>query len=130
VASARRPRGFTLIELLVALAILAIVALSANTRTMDTLVQMQRLETRTLATWLAENELAGLRAASRTQGDGIPLGTQSRRQLMAGREWHIEVAVIGTTHPRLRRVEIDVTEARDSGEPVHGYHLVGFIGET
>jgi general secretion pathway protein I len=126
----KRIHGFTLIELMVALAILAVVALTANTRTLDTLVQMQQLEARTLASWMAENEMAALRASRRNRAaDPISTGTQTRRQRMAGREWRVEVAVSSTTHPWLRRVEIDVAEVDDQGEMGHRHRLVGFLGQ-
>jgi general secretion pathway protein I len=122
-------QGFTLIELVVALAILAVVALTANTRTWDTLVQMQQLEARTLAGWVAENEMAALRVSSRSHGEPLPVGSQSRRHVMAGREWRVDVGVTATTHPWLRRVEIDVAELDDTGEAGRGHLLVGFLGQ-
>ena len=54
-------RGFTLIELLIAVAIFAVVALTVYTRSGDSIRQLGALEERTLALWVAENELATLR---------------------------------------------------------------------
>ena len=53
-----RAQGFTLLELLIAVAVFAVVAVTVYTRSGDTLVQLQVLEQRTMASWIAQNELA------------------------------------------------------------------------
>ena len=54
-------RGFTLIELLIAVAIFAVVAITVYTRSGEAIRQLGALEERTLALWVAENELAAIR---------------------------------------------------------------------
>ena len=61
-ASAATPRrGFTLLELLIALAVLAAISLVIYGHGSSTVLQLRSMEERTLARWVAENQLAKLR---------------------------------------------------------------------
>ena len=60
-------RGFTLLELMLALAVLSIVAVAVLGRGAETVRTLTGLEERTLALWVAENELARLRLAQRRE---------------------------------------------------------------
>lgn len=121
-----RAQGFTLIELLIAVAVFAVVAVTVYTRSGDTLVQLQVLEQRTMASWIAQNELALARIRQVANPEPVAIGSASRRVLMGGRDWTVSVDVTGTSHAWLRRVEVAVTPAdvRDAG----AYTVVGFIG--
>src|SRR4249920_527233 len=89
-------RGFTLIELLIAVAIFAVVALTVYTRSGDAIRQLGALEERTLALWVAENELATLRIARANSDTPMPTGTTDRQVTMGGRDWSVEVRVSDT----------------------------------
>ena len=121
-----RAQGFTLLELLIAVAVFAVVAVTVYTRSGDTLVQLQVLEQRTMASWIAQNELALARIRQVANPEPVAIGSRSRKVLMGGRDWTVSVDVTGTSHAWLRRVEVAVTRAdvRDAG----GYTVVGFIG--
>jgi general secretion pathway protein I len=119
-------RGFTLIELLIAVAVFAVVAVTVYTRSGDTIRQLEALEERTLAVWLAENELAMLRISRANDDAPIPTGNVAHQVAMGGREWRIEVRTSDTTSPLLRRM--DVTVARSDAPTTPLETMTGFIG--
>ena len=121
-----RAQGFTLLELLIAVAVFAVVAVTVYTRSGDTLVQLQVLEQRTMASWIAQNELALARIRQVANPEPVAIGSRSRKVLMGGRDWTVSVDVTGTSHAWLRRVEVAVTQADvgDAGVST----VVGFIG--
>ena len=145
-------RGFTLLELMLALAVLAIVAVAVVGRGADTVRQLHGLEQRTLAHWVAQNELARLRlgqrrararAASNAEdgalgddpaagaGASLAVGTRRSEQRLGDRGWRIVVETARTDHPTLRRVAARVYVAGEgaSGDGVApAATVVGFLG--
>ncbi len=119
-------RGFTLIELLIAVVVFAVVATTVYTRLGDSIRQLGALEERTLALWLAENELAMLRVARANVDAPIPTGTNTRERTMGGREWRLEVKISDTTNPLLRRADIGVARADNPEASLES--LTGFVG--
>ena len=119
-------RGFTLIELLIAVAVFAVVAVTVYTRSGDALRQIGGLEERTLTTWIAENQLATLRLGRLNVDSPMPTGKELRQVTMGGRNWAVEVKITDTTHPWLRRADIDVAHAETPDTVVSS--LTGFIG--
>ena len=106
-----KTRGFTLIEILVAVAILAI-ALAATTRaaslaTDGALESRQRL----LATWAAENRVAQLRAMRIYPAVGTTVMTLEQ----GGLALVMDETVSDTPNPIIRRVDLAVSDARDTG---------------
>ena len=143
--------GFTLLELMLALAMLAIVAVAVLGRGADTVRQLHGLEQRTLAHWVAENELARLRLAQRraarelraaaaedaAPGDepagGAPslaVGTRRSEQRLGNRAWRIVVETARTDHPTLRRVAARVYAADEAADPAPAAVLIGFLGPS
>lgn len=125
----RRVAGFTLLELLIALAILAIVSIAVFNQGGDTARQLGRLEQKTLARWVAENEIAKLRLQYRLSNE--PLRPRSSRDQVSygDRYWQVVEEIKTTEHPWMHRVEVSVyalLEGREVG-PVDT--LVGFVGQ-
>ena len=127
-----RSGGFTLVELMVALVVVATVATTVYTRSSDTIGQIALLERRTLARWVAENEIERARLARHAaREEAIPLasGSTRRRVTLGGREWSVVVTANTTSHPWLRRVQYTVFAIEDGDEvgPVDG--ITAFIGQ-
>ena len=103
-------RGFTLLEVLVALAIFALVAASILTASARSLQTAARLEDKTLALWIADNQLIELQLEEPPPGEGSRQG----RLDYAGRPWQWQARIGSTAHPALRRVELWVTRGGES----------------
>ncbi len=118
-------RGFTLIEILVALIIFAVVAVSVYGRSGETIRQLGHMENRTLAHWLAQNQVAQMELEQLGSDAAIATGSKSRQLFMANREWRVNTEISNTSSPLLRRVEVKVY-AGESSDSVETF--TAFIG--
>lgn len=118
----RQHGGFTLLEVLVALAILA-VTLAAATRAANLMTDSaSEVKQRTLATWVAQNQLAQHAALGDWPETGIKAGTAEQ----AGLRFNWEERVAGTPNAAFRRMEIRVFAG---GHPDRYLaQLVGYLG--
>lgn len=126
----RRSAGFTLLEVLVALAIFAMVAASVLTATSRSLQTASRLEDKTLAMWIADNQLTELQLAPEPVVDGRAQGELE----FAGRRWQWQSEIKATSEPAMRRVSLWVAPRAEDGlgGEVRERALVslnGFLGE-
>lgn len=113
-------RGFTLLEVMVALAVAAI-GLAAIARSMTGNVDAtDRVQQRTIATWVAANRLAELRMYRQFN----TAGGQSGRAEMGGRRWRIEEKFATTPDPNISRVDILVFQ---DGEDRSSATLTGYL---
>jgi len=119
-----RQQGFTLIEVMIALAIVSI-ALAALTHSMGvTVLNQAQLESRIVASWVAEDELAKqhvLAGSKRTDARG----DEATKVEQLGREWLIERRSESTTFPGLQKRLVIVTEANNENNSVRLVSVVG-----
>lgn len=102
-----RQRGFTLLEVLVALVIVALGLLAAFGQVNQTLTTTSRLRDKTLAHWVAMNEMTRLRL----MGEFPALGSSSDEVEMARTTWRYTIKVVKTPMESFRRVDISVSFA-------------------
>lgn len=120
-SAAPKNSGFTLLEVLVALAILAIglvAAIRAGIASSDT---ASALRDRQLAGWVAENQLALLRA----RRSAIAVGEHGGETTMAGQSFAWQVSVKSLPYTALRQVDITVSAP---GERNELSRLSGYLG--
>ena len=122
-------RGFTLIEMLLAVVIIGVVGTTVARATGGVANQMYALERRTIANWVAANELTRLRLEQQQQlGKPIAKNRKTNRLFMANRQWLVERKIIETDTPWLHRVEVDVFELQDGEKIGPLEHMTAFIG--
>lgn len=99
-----------MLETLVALAIIALALSSAMRAIGSTASASGHLRDHTLATWIAENRLAELRARQ----EWPPIGQRQGRSEMGGTAFLWTEKVSGTPNPLFRRVDVEVFNAADN----------------
>lgn len=120
----KKQPGFTLVEVLVALAIFSVSALVLLQQSGRSSHQAMLLETRTLASWIAENELARLRLATT-----FPTSGESKSDVrFGGREWLLLSTLENTTNPDLLRARVQVFLADKPDD--RRFELTGFLGRN
>lgn len=111
--AALRRRGFTLLEILVALAVIAIALAAIVGETAQRLGTAARLTDRTLAHWVAMNQVAEQQLSAEWPAAGVTTGTVD----LAGREWYWSRKVSITEDADVRRLDVEVRAARDEEPP-------------
>ena len=123
-----RLSGFTLIEILVALLVLAVVMSMFGNAASGSLRSLERMEMRSVANWVAANEMASLRLERRVSNKPINTGRRQRLVSMAGREWEVERTLRPTSHPWVRRMEVRVKLVDSESFDDYTTTLIGYIG--
>ncbi len=121
-------KAFTLVEVLIALVVFAILGFTVTSRIGNVVNQTYSLERRTVAHWVAENQLNRLRLSRRVTTEALPTGTKTDRVQMGGREWVVETEVVETSYPLLRRVNLTVMVEDDGREVGPVDSVTAFVG--
>ncbi|WP_415845862.1 type II secretion system minor pseudopilin GspI [Stutzerimonas zhaodongensis] len=130
-AGRSQARGFTLLEVLVALAIFAIVAAVVLTAAGRSVNNAGRLETLTLAGWIADNRLTELQLLQPAPA----LGREDQNLDFGGRKWQTLSQVETSGTPGLLRIQVWVAEVEPRRRGSDGSieqravtSLTGFVG--
>lgn len=118
-----KQRGFTLLEVLVALAVFATSAAALIYSLGESTRAQAYMEHKTLAHWIAMNQLSLTRLQAKWPGIGITSGTEE----MTGTEWHWTRNVIQTSDVKLRRVDMEVRLDAEDETPL--VRLSAFVSQ-
>jgi general secretion pathway protein I len=119
--------GFTLLEVMIALAIFAVVSGALIRNAAQTVSQTAIVQQRTVAYWVAENQLNETRGQPRTEDSFPSLGSDRFSVTMAGQDWEVLMDVESTDNPDMRRLIVSVSPASDTDYVIA--ELTGFVGK-
>ena len=120
-----RARGFTIIEILIALVIFSVVSVALVKNVSTSIRHAAIVEEKTIAWWLADNQMTKLRLSPRVEENFPSAGTDRELIEQDDVSWEIETRIEGTENEYVHRVVISVYKntADDSKA-----ELIGFIG--
>ena len=120
-----RSRGFTLIEVMIALMIFGLLAATLQQVASGYMNNYRRIESQTMASWIAQNRLTEMRLQ-----DQMPATGESDDKVeFGGHEWEVETVVRATEDPAIRRVEMTLYRVDQRGDPVQQLVFTGFLGQ-
>ena len=123
-SSVHARRGFTLIEVMAALVIVSLGMLAVIQAVSATASNTAYLREKTVAHWVAMNQLTDARLAPQPP----PVGKRSGEVDMGNGRWRWTVTVSATDVPSMRRIDVDVAPA-DGKEDSRYASLTGFYGD-
>ena len=123
-----RVSGFTLIEIMVALAVFAVVGAALIKNASLTVKQTVTLRDRTLAYWIAENEIGQMRSLPRDPKSFVKTGIRRHEVMMSDRSWEVGIVIANTENEDVRRVEVRVYKSDDLDNSV--ISLTTFMGRN
>jgi general secretion pathway protein I len=111
----------TLLEVMVALAILALASLAVMKASSEQIRNLDHLERKQFAAWIAENQLTQLRLQQAWPAESWHHGVTT----MAGVVWHWRWRGVTTSTPALRSLEIEVRldEGTEPLAQLRGYQV-------
>lgn len=108
----RRAAGFTLLEVMLALAILAMAGLTMSQLVGAGANNTRLLQEKTLARWVADNELTGIALEGRWPGRLW----QKYTVTLASRRWFVQVRSQETASDDFRQVQVEVRLSKDNSQ--------------
>lgn len=102
----KHSKGMTLLEVIVALAVFSIAAVSITKSLGEQMANMPILESRTLAQWVADNQMVD----ARLEPQFPELGKKEGQVELAGKDWYWRKEVVKTTDDNFRMIRISVSE--------------------
>lgn len=110
-------QGMTLIEVMVAMAVLATAGLALMNISRQQLGNLDYLEQKQIAGWVADNQLALAQLQPR-----VGPAPQQGESLQAGRLWYWTLKSIATTQPGIVALEVEVRTSPESEPPLARLH--------
>lgn len=98
------PKGFTLLEVMFALIFIAITMGAVIESGANSALRSSYLKEKTIASWVAQNQLALYRAKKTWSNISNKSGVVD----MAGVEWRWKMKISKTDEPLMRRIDVDV----------------------
>ncbi|GIU34252.1 type II secretion system minor pseudopilin GspI [Shewanella schlegeliana] len=102
----RKQAGMTLLEVIVALAVFSIAAVSITKSLGDQIANMPILEERTMAQWVAHNQMVDARLEPKFP----ELGRKDGQVELANKDWYWRKEVIKTTDDNFRMIRISISD--------------------
>ena len=122
ICGARCSRAFTLLEVMIALLVIALGIGAVVNTTSESGWKSSLLRQKTIASWVAQNEVV-LYRAKRTWNNA---SSRSGQVEMANAEWVWKMKISKTDDPSLRRIDVDVYL---KGEDAVKASVTGFIAK-
>jgi len=127
VSQRQNNRGFTLVEVMVALVIVAVALPAFLTLVMAQLDGTAAIRDRTMAYWVAENEMTKLQLRERLLPDYTVPDRDAGEVDMAGLEWRWELESEETEVPGFRQLEFSI--APNTNREMVQARLTGFVND-
>jgi len=114
--------GFTLLEVMIALLVITLGIGAVINTTSESGWKSSQLKQKTIASWVAQNQIA-LYRAKRTWNNA---STRSGEVEMANAVWIYQMKISATADPAFRQIEVDVLLKGEDGVKAS---VTGFIGQ-
>lgn len=106
-------RGMTLLEVMVALAIFAVAGIAVMSSVSQQLVGLTALEEKTIATWVADNQLVEVKLRKNWPG----LSWTNGKEEMAGQTWYWRWRGVETQDASFRALDVEVRNEEKAKDP-------------